>query len=462
MGDPRRVYIETHGCTANRADSDIMAALLERAGFQLVESPQAADAIILNTCNVKKPTEDRMAYRISRLASLGRPVIAAGCMALTQPERLRPHAKVLLGPKSVHRVVDAVEIALRGERAEFLERDPLDKASLPRTRGRVISAPLPVAEGCLGACTFCITRFARGRLKSFSPDAIVERARELLSGGAVELLITAQDTAAYGRDIGWTLPRLLERILEIPGEYRLRVGMANPNTLARVIDNLLVTMRDPRVYRFLHVPVQSGSDEVLRRMARGYGAELFEGLVSKFRAAFRDTTLATDVIVGFPGETEDDFEMTVRLLERTRPEVVNISRYGPRPGTPASRWRPPNPATVKRRSRLISELVKEIGYRANESYVGAELTVLALERGPKGYQGRTDFYRPVALVRSDVELGSFYDVVIEEARPTYMVGRVLAKREVRPLEVTSTVTRSGSSRKLATGRAGIPRRRAAP
>ncbi len=462
MDSPRRVYIETHGCTANRADSDIMAALLLRAGFQLVGSPQSADVIILNTCNVKKPTEDRMAYRIFQLASLGRPVIAAGCMALTQPERLRPHAAVLLGPKSVHRIVEAAESALRGEKAEFLEREPLDKARLPRTQASVVSAPLPIAEGCLGACTFCITRFARGRLRSFSPDSLFERARELLSRGTVELLITAQDTAAYGWDIGWTLPKLLGRILEIPGEYRVRIGMANPNTLAKVMDDLLNVMKDPRVYRFLHIPVQSGSDDVLRRMARGYRAALFEKLASKFREAFRETTLATDVIVGFPGETEEDFERTLRLLERTRPEVVNISRYGPRPGTLASRWRPPDPATVKRRSRLLSELVREIGQKANEAYLGEELTVLALERGPKGFQGRTDFYRPVALVGREVELGRLYDVVIEEARPSYLVGRVLARRDLSTPEAVIRVTRSGSSRISAIGLARIPRQPRAP
>ncbi len=429
MGSPARVYIETHGCTANRADSDVMAALLQGAGYELVGSPEEADVIVLNTCNVKKPTEDRMAHRISRLAELGRPVVAAGCMALTQPSRLRDHATVLLGPKSIHRIVEAVDLARRGSRAEFRDTSPIDKAALPRRLGSGVSAPLPIAEGCLGACTFCITRFARGRLRSFSPRLIVERASEFLRAGAVELQITAQDTAAYGRDIGWDLPRLLRSLLELPGEYRVRVGMANPNTLARVVDDLLGVMGDPRVYRFLHVPVQSGSDEVLRRMARGYRASLFEEIASKFRTAFRDTTLATDVIVGFPGETEDDFESTLRLLERTRPEIVNVSRYGPRPGTLASRWRPPDPREVKRRSRTLFSLVRELGLRANEAYVGRELTALALERGPKGYQGRTDFYRPVALLGDDVRLGVFYDVVVEEARPSYLVARVLAARE---------------------------------
>ena len=428
---PKRVYLETHGCTANRADSDIMAALLERAGYEFVDSPEEADAIILNTCNVKKPTEDRMVYRAKILSSMGVPLIVAGCMAYTQPYRLRPYASALVGPKSIHRIVEALENAMKGRKVELLDETELDKSSLPRRLPAPLSAPLPIAEGCLGACAYCITRFARGRLRSFSPSSIVKQAEEFVSNGAVELLVTGQDVAAYGLDIGISLPKLLQMLLEMPGEYRIRLGMANPRTLSRIIDGLLDVMSDRRVYKFLHIPVQSGSDRVLRLMNRGYTVAEFLDLAAKFRSAFKETTLATDIIVGFPGEEDEDFEATLKLLEEVRPEIVNVSKYGPRPGTPAARRPLLPPSLVKRRSKVLVDLVREIGLKANEKFVGKELTVLALERTKKGYQGRTNFYRAVALKGEVVELGRFYVVEIDEARPSYLIGRVISELDSR-------------------------------
>lgn len=457
MAMPKRVYLETHGCTANRADSDIMAALLERAGYELVDSPEKADAIILNTCNVKKPTEDRMVHRAKVLSARGVPLIVAGCMALTQPYRLRQFALALVGPKSIHRIVEAVEGALEGRRVQFLDRTDLDKSTLPRRLPAPLSAPFPIAEGCVGACSYCITRFARGRLRSYTPASLVRLAEELISAGAIELLVTAQDVAAYGLDIGTSLPELLEMLLEIPGNYRVRLGMMNPNTLSRIVDELLRAMSDPRVYKFLHIPVQSGSDAVLKLMNRGYTVADFLGLVKKFRSAFRETTLATDVIVGFPGEGDEDFEATVKLLEEAKPEVVNISRFGPRPGTPAARMTPLPPQVVKRRSKILVELVREIGLRANEKFVGKELTVLALEKTEKGYQGRTDFYRAVAIMGEDVRLGRFCSVEIDEARPNYLVGRIISELDMisgaARLSEAPAINRARNNRRLERERA---------
>ncbi len=421
-----RVHIETHGCTMNRSDSEIMAGLLSSAGHVMVGSPEEADVVILNTCNVKLPTERRMVRRAAELSASGVPLVAAGCMARTQPDLLRPYASVLLGPRSLIDVVSAVDAALSGRESEFLEDRALNKASMPRVRLNPTSAPVPVEEGCLGACTYCITRFSRGRLRSFPPDDVISAVAKALKGGAVEILLTGEDLGVYGWDLGITLADLLGAILsEIGGSYRIRVGMATPDSFSSLLPGILDVWGDERVYRFFHLPVQSGSDEILAAMGRRYTSADFLSLASTLRGWDPDSSISTDVIVGFPGEDGEDFEATLRLLESVKPDFVNMSRYGPRPGTRAAAWTPPPLSEVKRRSRELHDLVMEIKMRRNERLVGRELKVLVTERAPGGrFQARTDFYTPVAL-EGEVEVGKFYRAVVEEARSNYVVARVV-------------------------------------
>ncbi len=425
--NPSRVeptfYLETHGCSMNRSDSQIMETLLRRSGWRRVWRPEEADVLILNTCNVKTPTEQRMIHR-ARVLSRHGPLVATGCMAKSQPELLRPHARVLVAPRSLDSIVEGASLALRGERAEFLGWRRIDKASYERDPIDLVGI-VPIAEGCLGSCTYCITKLARGGLTSFPVESVVSRVRDFLMRGAVEIWLTAEDTGIYGWDIGSSLPALLKAISEMDGEFRVRIGMMTPNSALRILDDLLESLRDPRIYRFFHLPVQSGSNRILRLMGRDYTVEDFTHLVRRLREEHGDSTLSTDVIVGFPGETEEDFQLTLKLLEEVQPDVVNLSRFGPRPGTPAASM-PQLPATtIKRRSKEAMEVIERIKERRNERFLGRELVVLASEVTPKGTQGRTQSYRPVAL--GDADPGYLYEVVIEDFRANYLVGRVIRR-----------------------------------
>ena len=411
----------------NKSDSEIMAGLLDEEGFKRTTSPETADVIILNTCNVKKPTEHKMLHRAHKLSSLEKPLIIAGCMAKSQTDSLRSYASALIGPKSIGKIVEVVRLVLGGgDGIELIRGGSIQKALLPRVSHSRVSAIIPIEEGCLGNCTYCITRFARGTLQSYPPDDVMLALRKAVARGFKEVFLTGQDLGVYGWDIGTDLADLLRRLPRLSGAFRVRVGMLNPAGVTEFLGKLLDSFSDQRVYKFFHVPVQSGSDRLLLLMLRRYSSEQFERMVQSMRQRYPLSTVATDVIVGFPTETEEDFEATIGLIERTKPEVINLSKFGVRPGTRAASMPKLPSSTIRRRSKIMSRVCVEVKKKRNEELVGREFTVLITERLKKGFQGRTDFYRPVAIAE-EVELGDFYEVEITEARSNYLVGTVLSK-----------------------------------
>ncbi|ACB06813.1 tRNA (N(6)-L-threonylcarbamoyladenosine(37)-C(2))-methylthiotransferase [Candidatus Korarchaeum cryptofilum] len=415
-----RFYIETYGCSMNRSDSQIMEKLLEEAGLIRVNDPREADVIVLNTCNVKTPTEQRMIQRARELSKYA-PLVVAGCMAKSQGYKLKDFSKVLVAPREIDKIVEAVNSAIAGRRAEFLEWRFIDKSSYLRDPLELVGI-IPIAEGCMGACTYCITRLARGGLTSFPKRNILRLAEHFLRKGAVELWLTSEDTAAYGRDMGENLANLIMDLSDLPGDFRIRVGMMTPSSALPILSELIGAYRSRKVYKFFHLPVQSGSDRVLEDMGRNYTVDQFLSMVDFIRKELSDVSIATDIIVGFPTEDEEDFESTLAILERLKPDVVNVSKFGARPGTKAASMRKLPDAIVSRRSKEVNELVERIKEEVNERYLGRELEVLVSEKGEKGFQGRTNSYKPVAL--REVKLGHFYLVEIVDFRANYLIGEV--------------------------------------
>ncbi|HJH56476.1 MAG TPA: tRNA (N(6)-L-threonylcarbamoyladenosine(37)-C(2))-methylthiotransferase, partial [Euryarchaeota archaeon] len=285
-------------------------------------------------------------------------------------------------------------------------------------------AILPVAQGCLGHCSYCITKFARGDLRSYPADTLLARFDGFLAGGAREILITAQDTSSYGRDIGTDLPALVRSMLQRDGEYRIRLGMTNPDSLSRVVDGILEAMDDDRMYRFVHIPVQSGSDSVLRGMRRKYTVEGFMELVDTLRAGCPDISIATDLICGFPGETDEDHERSVDLIRELRADTVNITRFSARPGTDAASMEQVHGRISAERSAELTRVKNETELDVNAAMVGRRYRALATESGKDGTILRTGNYRPV-VVRDAVPLGTFVDVEVTENRPTYLLGKLV-------------------------------------
>ncbi len=412
-----RYFVESYGCTMNYGEGAQLSERMSGMGYEEASSAETADVVILNTCTVVDATEKKMVRRMTELRGLGKEVIVTGCMAEVQPGRIsvRLPDSLIIPPKNYSEFSDKVG-------SKYGCWHPLDNKETGT------SAILPIAQGCLGACSYCITRFARGKLLSYPVDELLAEFEKRLKRGAKEILVTAQDTACYGRDIGSSLPELLSEMLELPGNFRIRVGMMNPDWLAPIADGLMDVFEDPRVYRFLHVPVQSGSDVVLSAMRREYTAEEYLSLVGNIRSRYPEISISTDMIAGFPGETEEDHRKSVDLLRVLRADTVNITRFSPRPGTRAAEMDQVNGRLIKARSTELTDVKNEVELANNEELIGRTFRVLVTEEGKEGSViARTDNYRPVGMAE-DIRLGTFCEAEITGCSPTYLIGRTLNNR----------------------------------
>ena len=388
-------------------------------GHVIAATPGEADANVLVTCTVIETTERKMLRRMRALAAEGKPLVVAGCMAAAQRDlvhRAVPEAR-LLPPRKWPEIVE-----LLGAGTVCAERAADAEAEQSAWRDAIV----PIAQGCAGRCTYCITRVARGMVKSYAIDDLASRIRGYVASGIRDIKLTGQDTAAYGMDIGRTLADLVNEVTRIDGDFRVRIGMMDPLTALPILPDLVRAYRSRKVYKFLHLPVQSGDDSVLNAMRREYSVADFETIVSEFRTALSEITVSTDIIVGFPGESEDAFGRTMDLVRRVRPDVVNVTRFSARAGTPAATM--PDPVVgwrVKERSRRLTRLRMSISRENNESLVGRELPVLTTEPGKAGTTlARTDAYRQVVLP-SEEPIGEFGVARILAGRETDVIGELI-------------------------------------
>ena len=421
--DNIRVYIETFGCTFNQADSEIMAGVLSETGA-LLTGIDEADVIILNTCYVKHPTEHKVINRIKRIREIypDKGLVVAGCMVEIDPQKLESISgdASWLGPHQLMRTAEVVRAAYQGHVKRITGFTSDVKVGVPRVRSNPLIHIIQICEGCSGSCSYCCTRFARGSIQSYPSDIIVQEAREAIEAGCREIQLTAQDTAAYGSDTGERLSDLIREITEIPGDFRVRVGMMHPASVLRDLDGLVEAFRSEKVYSFLHLPVQSGSDRVLRDMGRGHTVDDFRMIVDSFRSRIPEISIATDIIVGYPTEGDDDFLDTCRLLEEVRPGFIHLSKYRHRPRALSSSLDEIDFRELRRRSKAVEELKGRITEEENRRLVGTTQNILIVERGRKGgLIGRTDSYIPV--VTHDGEVGSFRSVRIQRATGTYLI-----------------------------------------
>jgi len=427
-----RVLVKSFGCSANTADGEVLKGCLVQAGHELACNMDEADAVVLNTCAVKGPTEDRM-LELCRRVPLGKRLVVAGCLPTISLERLQREVNPdgAVGPSSGEKIVDVVRRVMAGERVIEVGRagsgsQPL---TLPHLRSNVAVSIVPIGQGCLGNCAYCCVVLARGKLRSYAVEEIADRVTRDLASGAREIWITSQDAACYGRDIGVNLARLLRALCSLAGDFRVRVGMMTPNMDDSVLDELVDAFRDPHVFKFVHLPVQSGDDQVLRKMRRPYRAGDFKRIVETFESAMPEMTVATDVICGFPGETGEAFEGTLRLLEEVRPDIVNVSKFFARPGTAAASMEKEfvSHAEIKRRSTLAAALARRISFEKNKRWSGWAGEVLVDERGKNAgsWVGRNFAYKPVVVKSADDLMGKTVHVRVTGTFPTYLGGELV-------------------------------------
>ncbi|MBN2228062.1 MAG: tRNA (N(6)-L-threonylcarbamoyladenosine(37)-C(2))-methylthiotransferase [Candidatus Thorarchaeota archaeon] len=426
-----KYFLETYGCSLNSADSDIIAGRLQDIGAHRTTDEKKAAVIILNTCGVKEPTEDRIIYRLEELAKGETPIVIAGCLPKISLDRILraiPTYAAILGPQSIDSMIDVLPRVLRGERGiVHLESSFESKLKWLQAPSNGVICTIPICEGCLGNCSYCAVRFARGQVKSHQPREICKTITKCVRSGHREIRITSQDLGVYGIDIQSDLISLLKQIDEIPGDHRFRLGMFNPNLVLESISALIDVMDSDHFFKFFHVPLQSGSDIILKEMKRLYSVNNWEYVVNTIRSSFSNATIATDIIVGFPGETDEDFELTMDLIRRVHPAVVNISKYGDRPDTLASKRQDKVDTSIKKkRSQLLTRLVNKIILENNESWLDWTGLVLVTDRGLRGgYLCRNYAYKPI-IVHDRLALGSTVEVRIVDAKRTHLVGETIS------------------------------------
>jgi len=367
-----RLFLDSYGCTLNRADSEIIRGVLKGNEFTDLSN---AETVILNTCAVKGVTQARMLSRIRDYLSLGKRVIVAGCLPKVNPKALAQFPVSIVDTNSIEKLPEMLK-----KRMIITSSDHKRKLRMPFCLDDSVTGIVSISEGCLGRCSFCGTKNARGDLTSYPEKDILERIKFLLKHGKREIYLTAQDTGCYGADIKTDLARLLKEILKIGGDYRLRIGMMNPKHVLKMMDELIKIYKDERVYKFIHVPVQSGSDKVIREMNRDYKTAYFERIIRKFREEIKDLAVSTDIIIGFPSETDADFEKTAKLVERIRPDIINLSKFYPQPNTAAGEMRQLSTETVKKRSVRLSKICKKIILEQNKKYIGRKLECIVVDK----------------------------------------------------------------------------------
>ncbi|MCV0392653.1 MAG: tRNA (N(6)-L-threonylcarbamoyladenosine(37)-C(2))-methylthiotransferase [Nitrosopumilus sp.] len=418
-----KIFVEAYGCSASFADSEMISGLILNGGHSLVEDSSESDLNIVVTCSVKDATANKMIHRIKSLNS--KPLVVAGCLPKAEKNTVEKFSEnaSLLGPNSLGKTLQVINSALSGKKQIALEDSDLSKVGLPKVRLNPAVGIVEIASGCMSECTFCQTKLSKGDLSSYRLGDIVRQVKTEIKEGCKEVWLTSTDNGCYGFDIGTDLPSLVNAVVEIPEDFMVRVGMMNPMYMPRIREDLIESYNNSKVFKFLHIPVQSGSDKVLHDMKRGHTAGTFRDIVSRIKKRYADFTISTDIIVGFPSETEDDFQKTIDLLNETRPDVVNLSKYSARPGTDAAEWKQVDVGEVKRRSKIIFEQINNISLENNKKWIGWRGKVLFDEKTEEGIKGRNFAYKP-AFVRNDVDIGQSHTVEITDATISGLIGKI--------------------------------------
>ncbi|MBA3978289.1 MAG: tRNA (N(6)-L-threonylcarbamoyladenosine(37)-C(2))-methylthiotransferase [Nitrosopumilus sp.] len=393
-------WIEGYGCSASFADMEMIAGQLRNNGFDIANNSDVANINLIVTCSVKDTTEHKMAHRIKNLSKNNKPIVVAGCLPSADQklvEKINPNAS-LMGPNSIDKTVEIVNSALNGQKIVSLQNSEIEKINLPRFRINPTISIVEIASGCLSECSFCQTKLAKGDLQSYRIGKIINQIKQDLKEGTQEIWLTSTDNGCYGIDIGTNIVELLRRCDEIEEDYKIRVGMMNPMYLKGMVRDLInIYSKSNKIFKFIHIPVQSGSERVLRKMKRGHTVKTFYEIVRQFREKMPDMTIATDIITGFPEETDEDFELTLKTIKETEPDIINSSKFCPRPGTSASKMKRIAQETVTERSKKLHSIMKHIAKKRNSRWLEWEGQVLIDEIDMGRLKGRNQYYKSIVI-----------------------------------------------------------------
>lgn len=424
------IYFESYGCTANQNSTEIMKGLVRQAGFNITSSIDYADLVIINSCIVKEPTEEKIRRQIQNLLNQNKKIILAGCMPRLNKDKLSSTNLFLLDTSQIKNLINLIQDIYSNIYSEekYLQHRKEIKVNLPKISKEKIIGITQISEGCLGNCAYCITRLAKGKLFSYPKEEIVKSVESDLNSGAKEIWLTSQNCASYGKEDGkFMLPELLEDILSINKKFYLRLGMSNPDNILEILDDLIEIYKNKKMFKFLHIPVQSGSNRILKSMKRNYTKQDFLKIINKLKKEFPDMHISTDVIVGFPGETEKDFQETYDLIEKIKPETINVSKFWPRQKTLAEKMHPQiDSDTKKQRAIKILRLHNEICNENQKKFINTGHEVVVDQKGFENtYLARDENYKLFAVQSKQKILGKKLKVRVKRITPHYLISEVV-------------------------------------
>jgi len=429
----KTIFIETYGCSANQNNSEIMAGLLSQSGFLITNNEELADIIIINTCVVKSKTESKIKRRIQDLKSK-KLVIITGCMPETDIKAIKKLNKssIFLG---THHFKDIVKIIRdyqeknldEKKQEEYLKKINEEKLNLPKIPQNKLISIHQISEGCLGNCSFCKAKIAKGKLFSYPQENIIKSIENDLQSGAKEIWLTSQDCASYGLDRDKTeLPELLNKILNLKNNFKLRLGMMNPNNVLPILDELIKIYKNKKMYKFIHIPIQSASNKLLGNMNRFYKIREAEKIINVFQKEFPTITIATDIIAGYPTETQEDHKQNLEFITKFKPSVLNLSKFSKHKSTPAGKLKELPNKIVKQRT---TELMKEHRRTAEENkkvFLTKEIEVFIDKKISENlYEARDENYNIVLIKAGKENLGRNVSAIIKEVGVHHMIGELI-------------------------------------
>ncbi|MFX1393884.1 MAG: tRNA (N(6)-L-threonylcarbamoyladenosine(37)-C(2))-methylthiotransferase [Promethearchaeota archaeon] len=433
-------YIETYGCTSNKADSLIISNFLKKANYNET-SLENAEFIIINTCAVKEQTENKIKARLKNLNKLfgnihNKYIVIAGCLPYIASDYIDIVKKILPSFSAIvdlNRINDILEIFQEIKKGNknliFNAKNYIDKSEfLIDYPSHKITGIVPISEGCEGSCTYCCVKNARGKLNCYNPQNIIRNIKYQLKQGIKQLYLTSQDCSIYEYN-KIKLIDLIRKIVNLDFNFFLRIGMINPSFLINNLDQLISIFKLEKVYQFLHIPIQSGSNKILQKMQRPYLISDIIDQIEILKNKFPNITISTDIICGFPGETEYDFHRTINFIKWLKPEILNISKFTSRPGTQAKKMKQLNSGLIKERSIRLSRVFRKYLLTINEKWSGWMGKVLVLHKGQKKNQafGRNFAYKNIFIDDYNDDCGKFVKVKIIKVEGFNLFGRVIEK-----------------------------------
>ncbi|MBE6982873.1 MAG: tRNA (N6-isopentenyl adenosine(37)-C2)-methylthiotransferase MiaB [Ruminococcaceae bacterium] len=428
-------YVETYGCQQNEADSEKLRGMLAECGYAIVGSAEGADVVIMNTCAIREHAEQRVFGNLGALSHTKRrhprqKIFLCGCMAGEEAVALRiknsyPHVDGVFSTHHLWRFPELLhQVLTTGKRTYFTQDEAGSIAEgIPQMRDSQLKAWVSIMYGCNNFCTYCIVPYVRGRERSRRPEDILAECREVIAGGAREITLLGQNVNSFGKDLDIEIDfsDLLQQIAAIPGDFLIRFMTSHPRDAGKKLFDTMAT--EPKIAKQLHLPFQSGSSRVLKAMNRHYDREKYLSLVEYAKSVMPDLVLTSDVIVGFPGETEEEFEETLSLIEKVRYDSLFTFIFSPRIGTPAAKMEDPTPREEKnRRFDKLCALQNTISEEIHRAYVGKTFRCLVDGRDKDMLTARTEGGRLVRFTGDDALIGSFTELTVTDSGTWSLTG----------------------------------------